>query len=86
MNYVYILRSRLTGRYYIGSTNDINRRIIEHNAGKTVSLRGHVPLDIVFRKEYATLLEARRMEMRLKKKKSRVILEAIVRDQEIKGP
>jgi predicted GIY-YIG superfamily endonuclease len=34
MWYVYVLRNR-EGQFYIGSTNNLKRRIEEHNAGKT---------------------------------------------------
>ena len=84
MYYLYIAQSKKNGRYYIGSTNEPDRRIIEHNAGKTKSLRYLRPLKIVFSKWYSTSVEARAMEFKLKKSKSRVIIEQIVRDQEIR--
>ena len=31
MFYIYILYSASSGKYYIGSTNDVGRRLIEHN-------------------------------------------------------
>jgi putative endonuclease len=31
--YVYILQSRKTGKLYIGQTNNLERRIEDHNAG-----------------------------------------------------
>jgi putative endonuclease len=31
MFYVYILQSQFSGKRYIGQTDDLNRRIIEHN-------------------------------------------------------
>jgi putative endonuclease len=31
MYYVYILKSPATRRYYVGSTEDLNRRLREHN-------------------------------------------------------
>ena len=34
MNYVYVLKSTVDGELYIGSTNDLKRRIGEHNNGK----------------------------------------------------
>jgi putative endonuclease len=83
--FIYIAKSEKSNRYYIGSTNCPERRILEHNAGKTESLRGHIPVKIVFQQEYPSLIDARRMELRLKKMKSRVILDAIVRDQKIKS-
>ena len=85
--YTYILQSEKTGRYYIGSTNDLNRRLTEHNSGHTRSLLNQRPLKVVFYKEYANMIEARSMERKLKKLKSRDIIERIVRDQHLKlGP
>ena len=87
MSFVYILQSKKTSRYYIGSTNNVSRRLMEHNAGQTRSLRNQRPLTVVFQKQYGTILEARKIERRLKKCKSRVILERIISDKEIKlGP
>ena len=84
MYYVYILQSKKNGRYYIGSTNNIERRLSEHKRGKTKSLRHLQPLRLVFQKGYCDETSARTMEQRLKKMKSRVIIEKIIKDGEIK--
>ena len=84
MNYVYILQSNQNGRYYIGSTNNIKRRLREHNPGKTESLKHLLPLRLVFMQEFIKLEEARKIEKRLKRLKSRVIIERIIRDKIIK--
>ena len=84
MNFLYILRSERNGRYYVGSTNNLERRLVEHNAGKTKSLRYLRPFSIVFKKEFVELQEARRVEQKLKKMKSRDIIERIIKDQEMK--
>ncbi len=84
MSFVYILQSKKTGRYYIGSTNDLSRRLAEHNSDQTKSLIYQRPLVVVFSKEYGNLSDARRIERKLKKMKSRSIIEHIVHDQEIK--
>lgn len=83
MFFLYILQSEKSGRYYIGCTNDLSRRLIEHNAGKTASLKNLRPLKLVFQQEYREASLARRMELRLKKLKSRVILDRIIRDQRV---
>ena len=41
MYYVYILKSE-SEKYYIGYTNDLRRRLKEHNAGLNSSTRGSV--------------------------------------------
>ncbi len=46
-----------------------------------------IPMKLVFSKRYENKGEARKMELHLKKLKSRVILEKIVSEQDIKtGP
>ena len=84
MYYLYIAQSKKNGRYYIGSTNEPERRIIEHNAGKTKSLHYLRPLEIVFCTGYPTISEAHQMEMRLKRWKNRKIFDQIIKDGEIK--
>lgn len=37
--FVYFLESEIDGRLYKGHTNDIDKRIEEHNSGKTKSLK-----------------------------------------------
>jgi len=83
MYYVYILESLKNSRYYIGSTNNIQRRLEEHNAGKTKSLKYLRPLRIVFSRKCKDRISARRLEAKLKQYKSRSIIEQIVRDQNI---
>ncbi|MDO8664168.1 MAG: GIY-YIG nuclease family protein [Candidatus Liptonbacteria bacterium] len=82
---VYILQSDKNGRYYIGSTNDVERRLAEHNAGKTKSLRFILPVRIVFTKEFESLKDARRAEIKLKKFKNRNIIERIISEKTITG-
>ena len=46
MWYVYILRSEKDKKLYIGSTDNINRRLSEHNSGNVDSTRYRVPLKL----------------------------------------
>lgn len=84
MCYIYILQSQKNGRYYIGSTENIERRLSEHQRGKTVSLKKLLPVKLVFSKKYATMLDARHMEKKMKKFKSRRVIERIISDGDIK--
>jgi len=70
MAWVYILRGK-SGRHYIGSTDNLERRLIEHRRGSihtTRRLGGEV--ELVARKQMATIGEARALEMELKRKKN----------------
>ncbi len=70
MYFVYILKSKRTGRYYIGYTSNLQRRLREHNNGKTKSLVKHIPLEIILVEEYKTLEESRKRERQIKSYKS----------------
>ena len=70
MYYVYILKSKKTRKYYIGYTSNIEERLKYHNSGRTISLRRHIPLEIIRVEEYSLYEEARRRERQIKKYKS----------------
>lgn len=70
MYYVYILRSQKTAHYYIGYTKNVAERLEYHNSGRTVSLRKHIPLEIIKAEEYAFYHEARKRERQIKSYKS----------------
>ena len=69
MYYFYILRCT-DNSLYCGQTNNLERRIKEHNFDKNKSakyLRGKTPAKLVFFEEFPTLLEAMRRELQIKK-------------------
>ena len=80
---VYFLYSKKADRYYIGSTSDIRRRIDEHNKGYCEATKFLRPLGLVFFQEYASLSDARKIEYKLKKLKSRKIIETILKSGKI---
>ncbi len=66
MFYVYVLRSRKNGYRYIGQTNDLERRLKEHNEGLTKSIRFQLPFDLEHSEEFETRIEAVKREKFLK--------------------
>ena len=62
MPFVYVLRSRTTGRYYTGSTQDLGQRLRQHNSDLSISTKHRGPWDLVHREEYASLAAAVRRE------------------------
>ena len=77
--YVYVLKSQATSRFYIGSTEDVERRIVEHNSGKSTSTRGRGPWQLYWQREFPDRVEAVRYERYLKSQKSRRVLEDLTR-------
>ncbi|MBT3538570.1 GIY-YIG nuclease family protein [Candidatus Parcubacteria bacterium] len=85
--YIYILQSLKNNKYYIGSTNDVGRRIDEHNAGRTKSIKYLIPWQLRFVQKYPTIKQACQVEYKLKKLKSRKIIKQIIVDKKINmGP
>jgi putative endonuclease len=56
--FVYVLESEIDGRLYKGQTRDINKRILEHNSGKTKSTKGYKPWKLVYFEKFETRDEA----------------------------
>ncbi len=77
MAWVYIL-STSNNRYYIGSTNDLDRRISEHSVGKSRYTSEVLPVQLRFSQEYLTLGEAREIEKWIKKQKSKTLIDNII--------
>ena len=66
---VYILRSLKDGNLYIGSTNDLARRLEEHNTGKVPSTKPRRPFVVIYYEAYRSESDARKREHNLKLRK-----------------
>jgi putative endonuclease len=66
MYYVYILKSEKDGRFYYGSTGDINKRLAEHNSGKVKSTKGRRPFILHYFERLKTRSDAVKRERFLK--------------------
>jgi putative endonuclease len=73
-----VVQSERSGRFYIGCTSNLARRLKEHNSGKTRSLRAFIPVTLVYEETFATLLDARRRESYLKRLKSHTYLQSLI--------
>ncbi|HUS86900.1 MAG TPA: GIY-YIG nuclease family protein [Bacteroidales bacterium] len=78
MYYVYVIKSRIDGRLYKGLTEDPERRLKEHNSGKTKSTRPYKPWKIIFTEEFENLKKARIREKYLKSGIGREFLKSIM--------
>lgn len=67
MYYVYILKSVKDNGLYIEKTNNIERRLNEHNSGHTQSLKNRIPLILLESIACANEKEARLLEKEYKK-------------------
>ena len=66
MYYVYVLKSNRHEFIYIGSTPDLERRFLEHNAGKVKSTKYYSPLELIYYEAYINKEDALSRESKLK--------------------
>lgn len=66
--FVYILKCA-DATYYVGCTNNLEKRVREHNTSKNGAHYTKIrrPVVLLYHEEYATLLEARGREAAIKK-------------------
>lgn len=62
----YVLKNTVTGKHYIGSTNDICRRLSEHNRGQTKSTKQEGEWKLIYSESYNTSIEAYHRERQIK--------------------
>jgi len=82
--FVYILRSLKNGRFYIGSTTDINKRLLRHESGNVRATRNFLPVRLELCQEFDNYTYARKIEQRLKDFKRKDFIEKIVKEGIIK--
>jgi putative endonuclease len=75
---VYILYSQSLDKYYVGHTNDIDRRISEHNRKKNKYTDLGIPWSLVYTETYNTRKEASNREKYIKSRKSRSFILEII--------
>lgn len=66
MFFTYILKSVKDHKLYIGSTNDLRKRVKEHNSGLVRSTKYRLPVKLVYYEAYASEQDARHREHNLK--------------------
>ena len=70
MFYVYVIKSKKDSKLYIGFTNDLRKRLAEHNQGLNKSTKHRIPFILVYYEAYFSEKDARSRERKLKKFKN----------------
>ena len=68
MYVTYILFSPKINRFYTGQTEDLERRLEEHNRGKTPFCASGMPWELVFSKKFSSRQEAIKLERFIKRR------------------
>jgi putative endonuclease len=74
---VYAISSQVAERIYVGFTDNITRRLVEHNNGKTKSTKSYKPWILFYYEQVANRQEARKREVFLKAGSGKEFLKSI---------
>ena len=66
MFFTYVLRSKKDDKFYIGYTENLDKRILEHNSGKVKSTKYRIPFELVYYEACRNLEDALHREKYLK--------------------
>jgi len=68
MHYFYLIQSiKKPDTIYSGSTNNLEKRIEEHNQGKAFSTKRYLPWRLVYYEAYVSEADAREREQKFKR-------------------
>ena len=62
MFYVYAIKSLSRKYIYVGLTNNLERRIFQHNKGENITTKAYTPFILIYSEKFATRSEARTKE------------------------
>jgi len=89
MYYTYILQSESSGQFYIGSTEDLERRVAQHNAlqytGSKTTKRFQGPWKLVHAEPFPSRSQAVVRERQIKAWKSRKAIARLIKDQSVES-
>jgi putative endonuclease len=63
-----MLYSQSLQTYYTGQTADLDRRLEEHNRGKTAFMKKGMPWKLIYKEDFTTRAEAMHLEKQIKKR------------------
>ncbi len=73
----YILKCK-DNTYYVGSTNNLERRLKDHDNRQNRYTKGRLPISLVFAKQFSTLKEARSYEFFIKRQRNKEFYKKLI--------
>jgi putative endonuclease len=78
MFYTYIIYSKTLDKYYVGSCQDIQKRLKDHLNSKSKYTKTAKDWELNYFETYFSRSEAYQREMQIKKMKSRIYIENLI--------
>ncbi len=82
MYFVYIIQSETDGSYYIGFTENLQKRISEHNPGNTNYTSKKMPWKLVYFESFGNKTDALKREKLLKRRKNKDFYQRLINNQD----
>ena len=79
MYYVYVLLSLKDHKFYIGFSEDIKKRLTDHNAGRNTSTKSRRPFELIYYEAHLSKDDALRREAYFKTTKGKSTLRQMLR-------
>ena len=76
--HTYIIYSESRDTYYIGSSEDLDKRVLDHNSGRSKYTKSGKPWLLKYSEPFKTRSKAVKRELEIKKKKSRKYIEFLI--------
>jgi len=76
--FLYILQSEQTGRFYVGQTQNLGKRLAYHNSNYSLALKNRGPWKLIYTEQFKTRAGAMRRERQIKSWKDRELVERLV--------
>lgn len=77
--FTYVIYSQSHNRFYKGLTQNIEKRLEEHNRGLTSSTKFYKPWTLIFSEEFSSRDEARKREKFLKSGQGRDFIKQFIK-------
>lgn len=80
---VYIIKSLVNGKYYIGCTSNLEERLNAHNRGSNHSTKNYRPWRLIGNEEYADRKDAYHREKQIKSYKGGKAFKELIKNFQI---
>lgn len=78
MWYVYAIKSTKRNYIYVGLSNDVDRRLSEHNKGYNKTTKPYSPFVLIYKQAFSSRMEARSKEKFLKGGSGKKFLKSLI--------
>jgi len=80
MHYAYVLKSLRDKKLYLGRSDDLKRRIVEHENGKVDATKNRLPIELIFYEAFKNKSDAIRRENYFKTTKGKRALAIMLKE------